>query len=82
MEVGLLTAGDARISAYAAEAQMIVVTKDEDFTTMRRHASRAPKVVWLRIGNTTNRALRTRLKPLLPEILAALAAGEELVEVR
>jgi predicted nuclease of predicted toxin-antitoxin system len=61
---------------------MIIVTKDEDFVTMRRLSSRAPKVVWVRIGNATSHALRMRMQPLMAEILAALAAGEEIIEVR
>ncbi|HEY5565917.1 MAG TPA: DUF5615 family PIN-like protein [Gammaproteobacteria bacterium] len=81
-DVGLLTENDVEIGAYAAKAQMIIVTKDEDFVTMRRLSSRAPKVVWVRIGNATSRALTMRMQPLMVEILAALAAGEEVVEVR
>ena len=81
-EVGLLTEDDGKIAAYAARAGMIVVTKDEDFATMRRLSSRAPKVLWVRIGNATTRALTARIQPLMPEILAALAAGEDVIEVR
>jgi len=42
----------------------------------------APAVVWLRIGNCTNRVLLAWLEPLLPEILRQLDAGQRLVEVR
>ena len=61
---------------------MIIVTKDEDFVTMRRLSSRAPRVIWVRIGNATSRALRMKMEPLMPETLSALAAGEEIVEIR
>lgn len=81
-DVGMLTESDATIGAYAAEAEMIIVTKDEDFVTMRRLSSRAPRVVWVRIGNATSRALRMKMEPLMPETLSALAAGEEIVEIR
>lgn len=81
-DAGLLAADDVAIGAYAAETGMIVVTKDEDFVVMRRLSSKAPSVLWVRIGNSTNRALRSRMEPLLPEILAAFAAGEPIVEVR
>ena len=81
-DVGLLTKDDVKIGAYAAKAGMIVVTKDEDFATMRRLSASAPKVIWVRIGNATNRALRMRIQPLMAEILAALAAGEQIIEVR
>jgi predicted nuclease of predicted toxin-antitoxin system len=81
-EVGLLGARDGEIRAFAARAGMIVVTKDRDFATMRQLSSRAPRVVWIRTGNTTNHALRTRLEPAMDEILAALAEGEAIVEIR
>ena len=82
MDVGLLRAGDIKIGAYAVKANMVVVTKDEDFAVMRRPSKGAPKVVWLRLGNTTNRVLRARMGPALVEILAALGAGEDVIEVR
>ena len=81
-DVGMLTANDAKIAAYTAEAGMIIVTKDEDFVTMRRLSHRAPSVLWVRIGNATRRVLEMRMEPLMPEALAALTAGEEIVEIR
>jgi predicted nuclease of predicted toxin-antitoxin system len=44
--------------------------------------SAAPAVVWLRIGNCTNRVLFAWLEPLLPEIARQLESGQRLVEVR
>jgi predicted nuclease of predicted toxin-antitoxin system len=82
MDVDLLTAGDTKIGAYAVKADMVVVTKDEDFATMRRLSSRAPRVVWVRFGNTTNRVLKARMGPALAEILDALGSGEDVIEVR
>jgi len=42
----------------------------------------APAVVWLRIGNCTNRVLFAWLEPWLPEIQKRLSEGEKLIEVR
>jgi predicted nuclease of predicted toxin-antitoxin system len=39
-------------------------------------------VVWLRIGNSSKRALIAWLEPLLPLIVSKLEEGERLVEVR
>jgi predicted nuclease of predicted toxin-antitoxin system len=68
--------------ARAVREQTVVVTKDEDFA-QRVLASRkaAPVVVWLRVGNCSNRALRTWFAPLLPKIVEAVQQGERLVEV-
>ena len=81
-DVRLLTEQDKKICAYAVREGMIVVTKDEDFVQMRLFSSEVPSVLWIRVGNTTNRALAMRLQPLLGEALAALAAGEKIVEIR
>lgn len=81
-KVGLLSASDSEVRAYAAKRGMVIVTKDEDFTTLRSFSTNAPRVVWVRIGNTTNRALEARMRSLMAEILEAFAAGEEIVEVR
>jgi hypothetical protein len=39
-------------------------------------------VVWLRIGNTSNRALLAWLLPLWHEVISRIACGDNLVEVR
>jgi predicted nuclease of predicted toxin-antitoxin system len=81
-DVGLLAARDSEIRPFAARAGMVIVTKDEDFVIKRQLSARAPSVVWIRTGNTTNRALTARMKPVMEEILMALAEGEPIVEVR
>ena len=40
-----------------------------------------PVIVWLRVGNTTNRALRAWLEPRLPGIIGLVGQGHRLVEV-
>lgn len=38
--------------------------------------------IWIRIGNVTNAALWRVQEPTLPQIVAALEAGERIVEIR
>ena len=76
----MLAASDAAIARYAEQHQMAVITKDEDFLILRMPDRFA--VIWLRIGNATNRALAAWLKTRWPTVLAMLAAGERLIEVR
>ena len=59
----------------------VVVTKDEDFTERALQVSSGPQVLWLRIGNSTNRVLLAWLEPLLPAALRDLQAGHRLVEL-
>jgi predicted nuclease of predicted toxin-antitoxin system len=44
--------------------------------------STAPVVVWLRIGNCTNRVLFSWLEPFLPVIQSRLSQGEKIIEIR
>ena len=65
----------------AREEGFIIVTKDEDFAQMVWRFGSPPQVMWLRIGNATNRALLAWLTPVLPDALVALELGNGLVEV-
>jgi len=80
-DVGLLAAKDAEIWNYAAENAAVIVTKDEDFTERASLAREVPAVVWLRIGNSSKRALLLWFRNLLPEIARQLESGEKLVEI-
>ena len=57
------------------------MTKDEDFAARSVQDATAPVIVWLRVGNTTNRVLRAWIEPRLPGIAQLLAQGSRLVEV-
>ena len=80
-DVGLLAANDGAIWMYALNTGAIIITKDEDFAERLSLAKEAPIVVWLRLGNSTKRALLLWFRNLLPEIISKLEAGETLVEV-
>ena len=73
-------APDEMIWRYAAEHGAIIVTKDEDFANMRARVDDGPQVVWLRIGNATNRALHAHLDQVWPNVSRWLEAGEPIVE--
>jgi predicted nuclease of predicted toxin-antitoxin system len=73
-------APDREIATYAAANHLILVTKNDDFLT--RYPPVAYRLVWLRIGNATNRALAAWLEVRWVGVVVALDAGERLVEVR
>ncbi len=52
-ELGLLGAPDRRIWRFAAEQGFVLVSKDTDFYERSLVHGAPPKVVWLRIGNST-----------------------------
>lgn len=78
IEIGLEGASDERVRSEASHRQAILVTKDADFTVFLHES---PAILWIRIGNATNRVLWSALEPRLDEIITSFAAGEKLVEV-
>lgn len=78
--VGMLTSSDRDIWHYAAKLNAVLVTKDEDFVTMRAFHTTGPAVVWIRVGNMRNRELFPIFVASFPAILAALSRGETVVE--
>ena len=82
LELGLAQGKDNPIWQHAIATQAAIVTKDEDFAEWARRGRAGPPVVWLRVGNTSRRALLAWFTPLLPTIIRDLEAGERLIEVR
>lgn len=81
-EVGLREAEDLPIWQHAVATDAVLITKDVDFVARSRQGADGPCVVWLRLGNASNRALRDWLAPLLPGIVQMIEDGEKLIEVR
>ena len=80
-DVGLLRADDEPIWDYAVAASAAIVTKDEDYADRRLLEGSGPQIVWLRVGNCSNRALLRWLTPLWTDILKRLADGDPVIEV-
>jgi len=81
-DVGLRNADDIEIWNYALTSGATIVTKDEDFAERTARTTSGPIIVWLRIGNATNRVLLEWLEPRWPRIIVLLEAGDRLIEVR
>ena len=78
---GMQAASDAAIWDYAIASSAALVTKDEDFAQRKVLTDNGPVVVWIRLPNTRRRDLLAWFEEVLPEVLAALARGETLIEV-
>ena len=52
-DVGLLGADDLRVWNYAAEYGFLLASKDTDFYERSLVFGAPPKIIWLRIGNST-----------------------------
>ena len=81
-EAGLRDAEDDAIWMWALKTGAVLVTKDEDFASRATRATNAPVIVWLRVGNTTNRVLRAWIDLRLEGIVQLVAQGHRLIEVR
>jgi predicted nuclease of predicted toxin-antitoxin system len=74
-------APDAELWAFARSTGHVIVTKDEDFAYRIQSGADGPQIVWVRLGNCSNAALKAGLLPLWADVCKALAAGEKIVEV-
>lgn len=79
-EIGMVGASDMEIAARAEADGAVLMSKDEDFVTLRLPDRFA--FLWLRCGNATNRALATWLEVRWGQIESMLEAGERFVEAR
>lgn len=70
---------DAEIAEWAETEGLVLVSKDEDFLTIRLPHRFA--FLWLRCGNATNRALREWLEARWERVEALLESGERLIEL-
>jgi predicted nuclease of predicted toxin-antitoxin system len=81
-ELGLKEADDAVIWRHAAEYQMVVVSKDEDFYFLAVTDGGTGRLVWVKIGNCRKAVLMEKFRAQLAAIVAALEAGNRIVEIR
>jgi len=81
-ELGLAGAEDSTIWDQALGISAVIVTKDEDFAERTARTASGPAIVWLRLGNSTNRVLLEWLEPRWSSICQLLADGNRLIEVR
>lgn len=81
-DIELRDADDGAIWRHAEAHGCVIVTKDEDFALRVQGTQSGPSVVWLRMGNTSNPALRAWLGLQLPQIVALIGQGSRLVEIR
>jgi predicted nuclease of predicted toxin-antitoxin system len=75
------SASDAAIWDLALREHAVILTKDEDFAQRHALTRSGPAVVWIRRRNTRRVAVLAWFEAALPEILAAVARGETLIEM-
>ena len=80
-DVGLRDASDLQIFEAAKRAEVVLITKDSDFSNLISRLGSPPQIIWLRCGNTSNEMLRQIFSNTLHNAIALLESGEGLVEI-
>lgn len=60
--IGLQAAGDGDVWAYASRTGCAVVTKDGDFRQRSFLFGHPPKIIWLRLGNCSTKAIEAVMR--------------------
>jgi predicted nuclease of predicted toxin-antitoxin system len=77
----LISAKDRQIFDAAGAAGAVVMTKDQDFVELVKRHGPPPSVIWVTVGNTSNRMMKQVLAKALPKALEQIEQGEALVEI-
>jgi predicted nuclease of predicted toxin-antitoxin system len=67
-EVGLHDADDAVIWEYASRHDFAITTKDAGFRQRSFLEGHPPKIIWLRLGNCSTKAIEALLRNRAPDI--------------
>lgn len=79
--VGMDTADDRTLWAWAIREDRVVVSKDEDLLFLAIRPRDEGRLVWVRPGNCRRDALLDAFAKALPAVVAALDDGQRVVEV-
>ena len=79
--LGLRDATDPDIFEAARKADVVVMSKDDDFIQLIEQRDTPPKLLWITCGNTSNARMRVILSKTLPKAKELLESGENVVEI-
>ena len=80
IDLGMLEATDRQIWEAAISRSAVLITKDRDFPIRRVAENAGPTIVWVRVGNISNRKLIGLALRALPTITHAIERGEIVIE--
>jgi len=76
----LQAAIDKEIWDEAISRSAVLVTKDRDFALRRAATNNGPTILWVRVGNMSNRKLIELALRALPTIIDAIERDEAVIE--
>lgn len=80
--LGLRHTENEEIFVKARAAQVISLTKDQDFAHSVTHLGPPPQVIWLRCGDTSEEQLKELLTRHWDRALEFISKAESLVKIR
>ena len=80
-DVGLASATDATVWAYAKEHALVIVSKDADFRHLGFTYGQPPKIIWIRRGNCSTREIEVLLRKHRDSVLTFHEDEQEVVLV-
>jgi predicted nuclease of predicted toxin-antitoxin system len=81
-EIGLRDAEDVELFEAARRFdEIVIVSKDSDFSDLVTQRGKPPQVLWLRFPNRRTVQIQMLLANSFPHALILLQAGEPLVEI-
>ena len=82
LDVDMMEASDSEIWELALSKSLVIITKDEDFQIRASVSTKAPKLIWVRIGNTSKKSLLQVFEKQWVQIKTELDNGENLIELQ
>lgn len=79
--LGLRNATDLEIFKAANIADVVVLSKDDDFIQLIEQKGTPPKQLWVTCGNTSNAKMKKILSSVLPKAKKLIKSGENIVEI-
>lgn len=80
-DLGLRDATDAEIFEAARREQVVMISKDSDFVDLVSRHGLPPQLLWVTCGHVTNSKLHAVFDKTFSDAMAALAAGQPIVEI-
>ena len=77
--VGLASADDIDIAAYAAANDLVIVTKDNDFEEIGLAGSQPVRVIRLNIGNSTTDDVERVLRSVAADVEDAISSAPRVI---
>ena len=80
VDLGLQAGTDEQIWDEVISRSAVLVTKDRDFALRRAASNEGPAILWVRVGNMSNRKLIELTLQHLPAIIDAIERDETVIE--